>query len=53
MPAGWCVEQGFALLRWFRRPPIRWGVRDDIHEAFLSLACGIICRRRLANTSLC
>ena len=39
----WVVEQTFALLHWFRRLRIRWEIRDDIHEAFLSLACGIIC----------
>ena len=38
---------------WFRRLRIRWEIRDDIHEAFLSLACGIICWRRLTNLSLC
>jgi len=32
---------------------IRWEIRDDIHEAFLSLACGIICYRRLTNLPLC
>jgi hypothetical protein len=37
----------------FRRLRIRWEIRDDIHEAFLSLACGIICWRRLVNLSLC
>ena len=31
----WVVEQGFALLHWFRRLRIRWEIRDDIHEAFL------------------
>jgi transposase len=45
----WVVEQSFALLHWFRRLRIRWEIRDDIHEAFLSLACGIICWRRLVN----
>ncbi|MGW1270853.1 IS5 family transposase [Streptomyces sp. NPDC002491] len=49
----WVVEQSFALLHWFRRLRIRWEIRDDIHEAFLSLACGIICWRRLVNPSLC
>ena len=49
----WVVEQGFALLHWFRRLRIRWEVRDDIHEAFLRLACGIICWRRLTNPTLC
>lgn len=28
---------------------IRWEVRDDIHEAFLSIACSIICWRRLKS----
>ena len=45
----WVVEQSFALLHWFRRLRIRWEIRDDIHEAFLSLACGIICWRRLVT----
>ena len=49
----WVVEQGFALLHWFRRLRIRWETRDDIHEAFLRLACSIICWRRLINLSLC
>jgi hypothetical protein len=45
-------EQTIALLHWFRRLRIRWEVRDDLHEAFLSLACSIICWRRLKNLSL-
>ncbi|MFL4907588.1 IS5 family transposase [Streptomyces sp. MMS24-I2-30] len=49
----WVVEQSFALLHWFRRLRIRWEIRDDIHEAFLSLACSIICWRRLRNLPLC
>ena len=32
----WVVEQGFALLHWFRRLRIRWEIRDDLHEAFLA-----------------
>ena len=32
----WVVEQSIALLHWFRRLRIRWEIRDDIHEAFLS-----------------
>ncbi|MCW2865619.1 MAG: hypothetical protein JWP48_7327 [Actinoallomurus sp.] len=43
----------FALPHWFRRLRIRWEIRDDIHEAFLSLACSIICWRPLANLALC
>ena len=38
---------------WFRRLRIRWEIRDDIHEAFLSLACAIICWRRLRNLPPC
>ncbi|MEU5095047.1 IS5 family transposase [Streptomyces sp. NPDC020996] len=49
----WVVEQSFALLHWCRRLRIRWEIRDDIHEAFLSLACSIICWRRLRNLTLC
>ena len=45
----WVVEQSIALLHWFRRLRIRWEIRDDSHEAFLSLACAIICWRRLRN----
>jgi transposase len=43
----WVVEQTVALLHWFRRLRIRWEIRDDIHEAFMTLACAIICYRRL------
>ncbi|WP_420803272.1 hypothetical protein [Streptomyces spiramyceticus] len=46
-------EQSCALLHWFRRLRIRCGIRDDIHEAFRSLASSMICRRRLRKFSLC
>lgn len=49
----WVVEHAFALLHWYRRLRIRWERRDDIHEAFLSIGCSIICWRRLKNNSLC
>lgn len=49
----WVVEQAFALLHWFRRLRVRWEIRDDIHEAFLRLACAIICFRRMLNLGLC
>lgn len=39
IPTGACQRQG--------------NIRDDIHEAFLSLAEGIACWRRLAGLSLC
>ena len=47
------VEQAIALLHWFRRLRIRWEVRDDIHEAFMTIGCAIICWRRLKTHTLC
>lgn len=41
------VEQTFALLRQFRRLAVRWERRVELHDAFLALACSIICWRRL------
>ncbi|WP_412544357.1 IS5 family transposase [Longispora sp. K20-0274] len=46
----WVVEQTIALLHGFRRLRVRWEIRDDIHEAFMTLACAIICWRRLHNS---
>jgi transposase len=46
----WVVEQTVALLHWMRRLRIRWEIRDDIHEAFLTLGCAIICYRRLIGS---
>lgn len=46
----WVVERTFAHLHWFRRLRIRWEIRDDIHEAFLTLGCALICWRRLNVT---
>ena len=47
------VEQAIALLHWFRRLRIRWEIRDDIHEAFMTIGCAIICWRRLKIHALC
>lgn len=41
------VEQTIGLLHQFRRLRTRFDKRDDIHEAFLSLGCSVICWRRL------
>lgn len=41
------VEQTFALLHQFKRLAVRWERRTDLHDAFVSLACSLICRRRL------
>ncbi len=41
------VEQTFALLHQFKRLAVRWERRLELHNAFLSLACSLICWRRL------
>lgn len=41
------VEQTFALLHQFKRLAIRWERRLDLHDALVTLACGLICWRRL------
>ncbi|MFE5829304.1 IS5 family transposase [Streptomyces sp. NPDC056488] len=41
------VEQAFALLHQFKRLAVRWGRRTELHDAFTSLACSLICWRRL------
>jgi len=43
----WVVERTIAWLHQFRRLRIRFERRDDIHEAFLSIGCLIICSRVL------
>jgi transposase len=39
----WVVERTFAWLNQFRRLRVRYEKRADIHEAFLSLGCALIC----------
>jgi transposase len=50
----WVVERTFAWLNQFRRLRVRYDKRADIHEAFLSLGCTLICwhalRRRWATS---
>ncbi|CAL9512808.1 hypothetical protein SUDANB1_03663 [Streptomyces sp. enrichment culture] len=41
------VEQTFSLLHHFKRLAVRWERRLDLHDAFVSLACNLICWRRL------
>lgn len=41
------VEQTGALFHQFRRLRVRYDRRADIHEAFMSIACSVICWRRL------
>ncbi len=43
----WVVERTLAWLHQFRRLRIRYERRADIHEAFFSIGCSLICFRRL------
>ena len=45
----WVVERTLSWLHQFRRLRVRYERRADIHEAFLSLGCSIICFRRLSS----
>ncbi|WP_327435369.1 transposase [Streptomyces sp. NBC_01236] len=45
------VEQTFALLHQFKRLAVRWERRLDLHTAFVSLSCGLICWRRLKKAA--
>jgi transposase len=48
----WVVERTLSWLHQFRRLRVRWERRADIHEAFLTLGCIVICHRCL-NGSFC
>jgi IS5 family transposase len=39
----WVVERTLAWLSQYRHLTIRYERRDDIHQAFLSLGCALIC----------
>ena len=43
----WVVERTIAWLHQFRRLRIRYERRPEIHEAFLTLGCAMICWRFL------
>jgi len=43
----WVVERTLAWLARYRRLTIRYERRADIHEAFLLLACFLVCFNRL------
>jgi transposase len=45
----WVVERTLAWLNQFRRLTIRYERRQDIHEAFLSLGCSLICFNALSR----
>lgn len=39
----------FALLHNFKRLAVRWERRTELHDAFVSLACSLICWRRASE----
>lgn len=43
----WVVERSFAWLARFRRLSIRYERRADLHLAFTTLACAVICLRQI------
>jgi transposase len=43
----WFVEQALALLHQFKRLRVREDRDDEVHEAFMTVACAMICWRRL------
>ncbi len=43
------VEQALALLHQCTRLAVRFERHLDLHQALVSLACALICRRRLKN----
>jgi transposase len=45
----WVVERTLSWLHQFRRLRIRYERRADIHQAFLNIACVLICHRYLEN----
>ena len=45
------VEQAVALFHQFRRLRVRDDRDDAVHESFMSLACSVICWRRLHSNS--
>lgn len=45
----WVVERTLSWLHQFRRLRIRYERRAEIHEAFMTLGCAIICWRTLQN----
>jgi transposase len=47
---GGVVERTFAWLSQFRRLRMTYDKRSDIHEAFLSLGCALICWQSLRRT---
>lgn len=45
----WVAERTLAWLNRFRRLPIRYERRADLHQAFLDLGCALLCLRALGG----
>jgi transposase len=46
----WVVERTLSWLHQFRRLRLRYERRSDIHEAFMTIGCCVICWRFLEST---
>ncbi len=46
----WVVERTFAWLHQFKRLLVRYDRRHEIHEAFMAIACCLVCSRRLRSS---
>jgi len=46
----WVVERTFAWLHAYKRLAICYERRADLHEAFLAIACSLICWRQLQES---
>lgn len=47
----WVIERTFSWLHNHRRLARRYDRRVDIHEAFLTIGCALICHRQLTRTA--
>jgi len=43
----WIVERTISWFSWYRRILMRWERQDDVYEAFVTLACIMICLKRV------
>jgi transposase len=49
----WVVERTISWLHQHHRLRLRYERRADIHEAFLSIACSLICLKQLERSAFC
>jgi transposase len=46
----WVIERSISWLHQYRRLRVRYERRPDIHEGFMTLACILICHKRLVSS---